>query len=603
VAWDARRGGSGGRNQARVGRSIVVLATVLAGAGAAAPAAAAPAAATATTSPAHSTVTQPTPPVTAAAFAIEPRGTAPADGDGLIPNALTPTGQAPGPPSHCDRTFASAKGATSATVNAAIASAENSLTKPEVICLAGTFTRPIHIWGKYTSSLLTIAAEPGHAAALKLGAVQPSDVSPTDFDGSTAGGVSIADSRGVEIEGLNVSGYHATGEAYTPTGILVEVRGDAGHQSACFLHGDNACTDIYIVDDTVANIANTADENPHVKRYCNDSNVGAYGIAALSYGHEDAHALQHLVIEGDTVDHTRTGQSETVTVNGDITDFLEARDTVYDADNIGMDAIGWEQGTDQARHGLITGNTVANIDTWGNASYGHWTGTTCANLPENAAGIYDDGGSYVWIDHNTVWNSDQGIDLDVETPHRSTDHILVTSNTVLDQKGTALGSPSHGTNPPGVPGTSSVAGHAFEAFYVDAFGGGSTIRDVYAHGNTFRNESQYYGATSVQATPVVDIAGNWGSVMLWGNAVEGQGSSDRLNALFEVDNQPVASTAVSVDCNEYAALTASASTGNFVRPDGTSYVTLAAWQKGNGHRWDAESTTDVAPSGCPAATP
>ncbi len=76
------------------------------------------------------------------------------------------------------------------------------------------------------------------------------------------------------------------------------------------------------------------------RRYCCDRSVGAYGIAVLSYGDGAAGTLQHVVIEGETVEHTRTGQSETVTVNGDVTDFLVADNRVYDTDNIGIDNIG-----------------------------------------------------------------------------------------------------------------------------------------------------------------------------------------------------------------------------------------------------------------------
>src|SRR5690348_469395 len=73
------------------------------------------------------TITQPPPPVTAAAFPIEPAGTPPADGDGLIPNPDTPTGSAIAPPSSCTVTFSSASGATAATVNSWIAANENSI--------------------------------------------------------------------------------------------------------------------------------------------------------------------------------------------------------------------------------------------------------------------------------------------------------------------------------------------------------------------------------------------------------------------------------------------------------------------------------------------
>ena len=44
--------------------------------------------------------------------------------------------------------------------------------------------------------------------------------------------------------------------------------------------------------------------------------VDGYGIAVIAAGSATSPALQHLVIEGNTVTRTRTGQSETVTING-----------------------------------------------------------------------------------------------------------------------------------------------------------------------------------------------------------------------------------------------------------------------------------------------
>ena len=122
---------------------------------------------------------------------------------------------------------------------------------------------------------------------------------------------------------------------------------------------------------------------------------------------------------------------------------------IHDTDNIGLDTIGWETGTSQASHGYVTGNTVYNVDTWSNAAYGKWSSGTCVARPENAAGIYDDGASYIWIDGNTVWNTDQGINLDVETAGKETDHLLVSGNTVHADPGTSKSDPSTGTNPPG----------------------------------------------------------------------------------------------------------------------------------------------------------
>src|SRR6202021_814968 len=133
--------------------------------------------------------------------------------------------------------------------------------------------------------------------------------------------------------------------------------------SACVLNA-GACGDIYILDNTIQDITNTADENTTTQADCNNANVDAYGIAAIAAGSATSPPLQHLVIEGNTVTGTRTGQSETVTINGDITDFLAAGNSIHDVDNIGLDTIGWETGTAQARRGLVQANTIYNIDTY-----------------------------------------------------------------------------------------------------------------------------------------------------------------------------------------------------------------------------------------------
>ena len=551
-------------------------------------------------------VTQPPPPVTASAFPIEPAGTAPADGDGLIPNPQTPSGVPIGAPGSCTVTFSSAGGSTSAGVNSWIASNENSITATTVVCLSGTFSGPIHVWSKSSAALLEIAPEPGSAATLDLGEVRPADTNPNQY-WPDSGGISIVDSRGVEIYGLTVENYTWDGTGHSPAGIYVTVRSDTAntsqgsypHRSACFLDG-GACSDIYILRNTVRDITNTADENHASKPVCGNGNVDAYGIAAIAAGSRTSPALQHLVIEGNTVTGTRTGQSETVTINGDITDFLAASNTIYDADNIGLDTIGWETGTAQARHGLVQGNKVYNVDTYDNAAYGRWDSATgrCGPLPENAAGLYDDGASYVWINDNVVWNTDQGINLDVETADKETDHLLVSGNTVFDDPGTSASDPSDGTNPPGTSGTSTVAGHDPYAMYIDAFGSKASITDVYVHDNTFQNRSQYFLAPD-DGMPVVDLGGIWSNVQIWHNTIGGKGPADRYNPLLEVDTQPSGGTNT-VNCNNYENLSTAADTvnGNFALPD-NDWLTLAQWQAHNGHGWDADSDVGGFSASCP----
>ncbi len=545
--------------------------------------------------------------MSAADFPLEPSGRAPTDGDGLIPNPATPTGSPIGRPRACAITFNSQRGATSTSVNRWVAAHENTLTGETVVCLAGVFRQPLHVWSKTAPALLEIAPAPHSSARLELGTVRSQDVEGNEYWGD-AGGISIVDSRSVEIYGLTVEGYHFDGTGESPAGIYVTTRSDtqstnshaASHLSECFWHG-GACSDIYILDNRVSGIANTADENHRSRSLCNNTGVDAYGIAVIAAGSTASQQLQHVVIEGNTVTDTRTGESETMTVNGAVRDFLVARNIVDDADNIGIDTIGWETGGAQATHGYLDDNTVYNIDTWSNAAYGSWDAATgsCKPLPENAAGLYDDGASFIWFGSNTVWNTDQGIDLDVETPHKETDHLLVSDNVVREDPGTSQGDPSRGPNPPGQPGSSAVAGHDPYALYVDAFGRGASISDVYVHDNVLQNESQHF-LTPSDGMPVVDLGGIWSHVEIWHNTIEGMRQADRFNPLLEVDNLP-RSGPNPIDCNDYERLSQAGDTvnGNFALP-ATSFLTLRQWQLGNKEGWDAHSGVDSWAAGCPS---
>jgi hypothetical protein len=370
------------------------------------------------------------------------------------------------------------------------------------------------------------------------------------------------------------------------------------HRSACYLNG-NFCSDIYLIGNTVRDITNTADQTSNVKSLCGNGNVNGYGIAVIGAGSATSPALQHVVIEGNTVTGTRTGQSETVTINGAVTGFLAADNSIHDTDNIGLDTIGWETGTAQASHGYVAGNTVYNVDTWSNEAYGKWSNGTCVARPENAAGLYDDGASYIWIDSNVVWNTDQGINLDVETAGKETDHLLVSGNTVQDDPGTSASDPSTGTNPPGTGGTSTVAGHDPFALYIDAFGSNAKIMDVYVHDNTVQNQSQFF-LTPNAGMPVVDLGGIWSNVQIWHNTISGGGPTDRYNPLFEVDKQPTGGTNT-VDCNNYGNLSTAGNTvnGNFALPS-NDWLTLPEWQAHNGHGWDADSAVGGFSAACPS---
>jgi hypothetical protein len=538
-------------------------------------------------------------------FPLEPVGATPRPGDGRIPNPATPAGRLLAAPPRCTVTFDTTAGATAAAVNGWIAAHQDQLRATTTVCLAGTFRTPLRVESKTSTALLMITHAPGRTATVELGAVTARDVAPNQY-WPVAAAVGVVDSRDVAIVGLHVRDVLANGAGETPAGIDVTVRSDVTttnpgvvpHRSACFDHG-GACDNVILLDNVVTDVANLADAHP-TRATCGNPDVGAYGIAVIAAGRAGSPTLQHVVVEGNTVEDLRTGQSESLSVDGAVSDFLIARNALDNLDNIGIDVAGWETGPVQPREGLITSNRVANVDTLTNGSYARWDPASrrCVSLGENAGGIYDDGATRLWIRDNVVWNTNQGISLDVETPGRSTSDLLVTGNDVFDSRGTSLGDPSRGPNPPSVLGRSTVAGHAYDALYLDTYGRGSSLRGVVVADNVLVNQSQDFSGHAV--APVVDLAGDWRDVVIEHNVIGGGGARDRLNPLVVIET-PYAGRSLVMDCNRYQGLSAVAGTtfGNFATPSATA-LSLGAWRAATHDHLDAHSTIGVAPS---CATP
>lgn len=163
--------------------------------------------------------------------------------------------------------------------------------------------------------------------------------------------------------------------------------------------------------------------------YNGSKDRNAHGIAA--YGTNGTSALDGLVIDDCEVYGCILGQSESVVLNGNVTDFKVTNNRIHDNDNIGIDFIGYEgtaPSNDHARYGICSGNEIWNITSGRNPTYG---GEKCAN------GIYVDGGSNIIIESNKVWNVDIGIECASEHAGRSTSHIIVRNNLVYNCSGNA----------------------------------------------------------------------------------------------------------------------------------------------------------------------
>lgn len=152
--------------------------------------------------------------------------------------------------------------------------------------------------------------------------------------------------------------------------------------------------------------------NVHSIEYLGASATGgAQGLAV--YGGHTAVAATDLMIRGCEIHDCRLGQSESMTLNGNVDGFTIEQCTVHNNDNIGIDCIGWEgtagDGThpnDRARNGTIRDCLVHTCSTEvpvKNPTYpaGDWS----------AGGIYVDGGRDIVIERNRVYHCDVGIEI------------------------------------------------------------------------------------------------------------------------------------------------------------------------------------------------
>lgn len=208
-----------------------------------------------------------------------------------------------------------------------------------------------------------------------------------DGTGRTQQGITIADKNYIKVIGMEVQNFKGSG---TPIGISVE----------------GSSSDLEIRNNIVHNIEN--------------DNGNAHGIAF--YGTSTT-PISALIVDGNEIKDCKLGQSESMVLNGNVTDFTVSNNVVHDNDNIGIDFIGFEgngpAGQDQARSGACFGNHVYNISSAANPTY---------NGERSADGIYVDGGKDIVIERNIVDNCDIGVEVASEHGGKTTSGITVRSN-------------------------------------------------------------------------------------------------------------------------------------------------------------------------------
>jgi Right handed beta helix region len=248
--------------------------------------------------------------------------------------------------------------------------------------------------GNATDGYITFRSYSGETAVLDAEHLTPSGRSAV---------LTIHDKSYVKIEGFEIRNYRTAEHRIAPLGI--SVMGAGSH--------------IELLKNNVHHIENTFQGRDRP-----GSGGNGFGIAV--YGTDAKTPISDLVIDGNDVHHLKTGSSESLVVNGNVTNFRITHNVVHDNNNIGIDVIGFERtasdpAVDQARDGVVSENLVYNITSRGNPAYGQ---------DQSSDGIYVDGGTRVLIDRNVIHDVDFGIELASEHRNRATSYVTARNNLI-----------------------------------------------------------------------------------------------------------------------------------------------------------------------------
>jgi hypothetical protein len=254
----------------------------------------------------------------------------------------------------------------------------------------------INVSGNATDGYITFRSYPGETAILDAESLTPS---------GRQGVLTIHNQSYVRVEGFEIRNFRTAEHRLAPLGISVMGAGS---------HIELLKNNVHHIEQTF----NSRDAPGH----------GANGFGIAVYGTEAKTPISELVIDGNEVHHLQTGSSESLVVNGNVTNFRITHNVVHDNNNIGIDVIGFERtapdpAVDQARDGVVSGNLVYNITSRGNPAYGN---------DENSDGIYVDGGTRILIEQNVMHDVDFGIELASEHKDRATSYITARNNLIYD---------------------------------------------------------------------------------------------------------------------------------------------------------------------------
>jgi hypothetical protein len=252
----------------------------------------------------------------------------------------------------------------------------------------------INASGNASDGFITIKSYPGETAILDASHFTPSGRQAI---------LTIHNQSYVRIEGFEIRNFRTAEHRLSPMGI--SVIGSGSH--------------IELLKNNVHHIEQTFEGRDAPGRGGNGFGIAVYGTDAKT-------PITDLIIAANEVHHLKTGSSESLVVNGNVTNFRITHNVVHDNNNIGIDVIGFEHtapdpAVDQARDGVVSGNLVYNIHSRGNPAYQN---------EENSDGIYVDGGTRILIEQNILHDDDFGIELASEHKDRATSYITARNNLI-----------------------------------------------------------------------------------------------------------------------------------------------------------------------------
>lgn len=153
---------------------------------------------------------------------------------------------------------------------------------------------------------------------------------------------------------------------------------------------------------------------------------GSNAMAITVYGNSSTPGT-NITIRGNQVYDCEPAPSEAIALNGNISGFEVALNTVHDVNNIGIDLIGGE--TEISPYGVCRNGRVQL-----NRVY-----RARSNYEDGyAAGIYVDGGQNIVVERNCVYECDVGVEVGAENTGVSVTGVVVRSNLIFNNDKAAL---------------------------------------------------------------------------------------------------------------------------------------------------------------------